>query len=181
MSQNEFLLMLVIIGVACVVIFNFVVFYGAPFLPTKRARTHEVLDLLDLKPGQILLELGSGDGRILREAAGRGLFAIGYELNPLLVWWTRLRSWKYRKLITVHCANYWSEALPPADGIYVFLLQPYMTKLDQKLQQDIIRSVKLVSFAFPIPNKRPQKNQGGMYLYQYDSRRLNSGNPRELH
>ncbi len=155
------------IGIFAVLIFSFVILFGAPFLPTLKARTAEALDLLDLKPGQTLLELGSGDGRILRAAAERGINAIGYELNPVLVLWSRLKTWKYRQNITVHLANYWRVKLPKTDGIYVFLLNPYMEKLNNKIEQEISKPVKLVSFAFEIPGKKPTKTKNGLYLYLY--------------
>lgn len=159
---------LFVIAIATILIFSFVIFFGAPFLPTLKGRTNEALDLLDLKPGQTLLELGSGDGRILRAAAKRGIKSVGYELNPLLVIWSTLVSLKYRKLITVRWGNYWRHKLPVTDGIYVFLLNPYMEKLNNKIEQEISKPVKLVSFAFAIPGKKPAKELNGLMLYKYD-------------
>jgi len=161
------MLILWAIGIACILLFGFTVLFGAPFLPTLSNRTNDALDMLDLKPGELLLELGSGDGRLLKEAAKRGIKSIGYELNPLLVWYSRIRLWRYRKLAKVRMANYWQVDLPKAQGIYVFLLQPYMQKLDKKLSQSNIAPVKLVSFAFVIPNKKPAQEKQGMRLYIY--------------
>lgn len=157
-----------VIAITTIMIFSFVIAFGAPFLPTLKARTPEALDLLDLKPGQTLLELGSGDGRILRAAAERGIKSIGYELNPLLVVWSMLISLKYRKLITVRWGNYWRHRLPVTDGIYVFLLNPYMEKLNNKIEQEISKPVKVVSFAFAIPGKKPVKELHGLMLYEYN-------------
>jgi 16S rRNA A1518/A1519 N6-dimethyltransferase RsmA/KsgA/DIM1 with predicted DNA glycosylase/AP lyase activity len=130
----------------------------------------DALDLLALKPGETMVELGSGDGRMLRAVAERGVHAIGYELNPLLVAWSRLRHRKYRRFITVHWGNYWRHKLPETDAIYVFLLNPYMDKLDKKITQEINKKVKLVSFAFAVPGKKPAREQGGMMLYEYNPR-----------
>lgn len=118
-----------------------------------------------------MLELGSGDGRMLREAARRGIHAVGYELNPLLVWYTRVTTLRYRKLITVKCRNYWQESLSDCDGIYVFLLNPHMKRLDDKIVREKQGHLKLVSFAYPIPDKKPSKATVGptvgLYLYRY--------------
>ncbi len=149
------------------VLFVFVIAFGAPFLPTLKSRTPDALKLLNLKPGQTLVELGSGDGRLLKLAAEQGVYAIGYELNPILVVWTYVSCWRYRKYITVHLGNFWHKKLPPTDGIYTFLLDPYMEKLDKKITQEITRKVKLVSFAFEIPHKKPSKEINGMRLYEY--------------
>ncbi len=155
------------IGILCVLLFGFTVLFGAPFLPTLKSRQADALDLLDLKPGELLLELGSGDGRLLAEAAKRGIRSIGYELNPLLVAYSRIKLWRYRKITSVKCVNYWTQKLPKAQGIYVFLLNPYMQKLDLKLTNEVAKPVKIVSFAFKIPNKKPLKEIKGMRLYLY--------------
>ena len=158
--------LLVLIVIAFILIFSFVILFGAPYLPTLKKRAEDAFELLDLKPGQTLLELGSGDGRMLKMAAKRGIRAIGYELNPLLVIYTKISCYKYRKLVTVKCRNYWKVKLPACDGVYVFLLERYMAKLDHKITTEKQGEVKLVSFAFKIPGKKA-KEKNGLFLYRY--------------
>ena len=155
------------VGIFLFLIFSFVILFGAPFLPTLKKQAEAALELLDLRPGDTLLELGSGDGRILRMAAERGIRGIGYELNPLLVWYSQARNWRYRKLISFKCRNYWTVRLPPADGIFVFLLDKYMPKLDTKIRAELKPPVKLVSYAFKIPGKKIFKQKNGLFLYKY--------------
>lgn len=149
-------------------LFAVVIFRGAPYVPTLRQQVRDALDLLDLQPGQTLFELGSGDGRLLRAAAERGIYAVGYELNPLLVLWSRLRHWKYRRYITVKWADCWRVEWPDSDGMYVFLLERFMGKLDKKIVHYTKgRPYKVVSFAFEIPNRKPEKAKKGLRLYRY--------------
>jgi SAM-dependent methyltransferase len=155
---------LAIVGFAA---FTFVIAFGAPFLPTLSEHVPRALNLINLKPGQTLLELGSGDGRVLIAAAERGINAIGYEINPLLVLYSRYRTRKYRDKVQVFWGNYWTNTWPQADGVFVFLLQPYMEKLDKKIIQEYSTPVKLVSFAFHIPGKNPDAKQVGLFLYEY--------------
>lgn len=162
----------IVLGLAAIILlFGFVVFYGAPYLPTLKKQTKDALDLLDLKPGQTLLELGSGDGTVLLAAAKRGIRCVGYELNPVLVVISRIMTWRYRKLVTIKMANYWSVQWPKTDGIYVFLLQKYMDKLDTKVTQHSRKygTIKLVSFAFTIPNKTPKAKRTGLTLYVFNA------------
>jgi len=160
---------LIIILTFVILLFSFVILRGAPYLPTLKKQVQDALDLLDLKPGDTLLELGSGDGRMLRAAAMRGVYSVGYELNPLLVLWTRIYNWRYRKFISVKWGDYWNSKWPKSDGMYVFLLQKYMSKLDKKLIQYLDgQSYKVVSFGFTIPDKKPIKTIKGLSLYRYN-------------
>lgn len=146
--------------------FCFVIFFGAPYLPVLKDQKAAAFELLDLKPGQVLIELGSGDGRVLKAAAKKGLYAVGYELNPLLVIASWLLTLRYRKKIRIIWGNYWRAKWPEADGIYVFLYTDYMQKLDKKIQA-AGRKVKLVSVTFKIPDKKPLKEKDGVFLYRY--------------
>ncbi len=149
-----------------VLLFGFVVAFGAPYLPTLKRQTESALDLLDLKKGQTLLELGSGDGRVLKAAARRGLNVTGYELNPILVLISIISTWKYRKNVHITWGNYWHHQWPKTDGIFVFLLDKYMAKLDKKIIQQQLNT-KLVSFAFKVPGKKAVKETDGLFLYKY--------------
>ena len=140
---------------------------GAPYVPILRKQSRDLLELASLKPGQTLIDLGSGDGRLLKQAAARGITCIGYEINPYLVFISRLVCWRYRKLVTIHTANLWTIKLPPADVIYVFALDRYMTRLDQKFAAEITRPTIVVSYIFEIPHRQPIRHTPNTYVYQY--------------
>jgi 16S rRNA A1518/A1519 N6-dimethyltransferase RsmA/KsgA/DIM1 with predicted DNA glycosylase/AP lyase activity len=141
---------------------------GAPYLPTLRPQVAAALKLVDLKPGQTLIELGCGDGKVLIAAAGQGLNVVGYELNPLLVAVAWLRTRRYHKQVRVIWGNFWSVEWPAADAIFTFLLPRYMEKLDKKCVQYSHKPLKLASFAFKIPRKHPAAEAKGVFLYTYD-------------
>lgn len=157
-------------GIAIVLLFGFVVLFGAPYLPTLQPQTNQALDMLNLKPGQTLLELGSGDGRVMRAAAERGLTVVGYELNPLLVLVSLVVTWRYRKQVRVVWGNFWQAKWPDVDAVFVFLLDKYMKKLDTKITHKVAQQnkpIKLLSFTFAIPDRKPTKRYRGILLYDY--------------
>jgi SAM-dependent methyltransferase len=159
---------LVLAGLIAILLFAGVVAFGAPFLPTLKNRIDDALELLDLKPGQTMLELGSGDGRLLLAAAKKGVKSVGCELNPVLVLYSRLITFRYRRLVKIKWGNYWTMSWPESDAMYVFLLQPYMSKLHKKVvQYSKNKPYKLVSFGFEITEKKPEKTINGMHLYTY--------------
>ena len=148
--------------------FSIVIFFGAPYLPTLKKEKLAAIELLDLKKGELMLELGSGDGRMLKEMAKKEVYCIGYELNPLLVLISRLICWPQRQFVTIKWTNFWVEELPDASGIYVFLLDRYMEKLNAKIINRKNKvPLKLVSYAFKVPKKKYLKKNGALYLYQY--------------
>ena len=151
--------------IAC---FASVLLAGAPYLPTLRPQVRAALKLADLKPGDTLLELGCGDGRVLIAAARQGLNVVGYELNPLLAVLAWLRTRRYRRRVRVIWGDFWRKPWPPAEAIFTFLLPRYMPKLNKKVMQYSDKPVKLISFAFTIPGKKTAAEKNGVYLYKYD-------------
>jgi hypothetical protein len=147
--------------------FGGVLLFGAPYLPTLRPQVHAALELANLKPGQTLLELGCGDGKVLIAAAQVGIHSVGYELNPILALIAWIRTRRFRSHVSIKCANFWTAEWPPTDAIFTFLLDRYMQKLDTKIVQSVAKPVKLVSFAFQIPGKHPNHQAAGVFLYEY--------------
>lgn len=147
--------------------FFFVIFLGAPYLPTLNTQIENAFNIADIKAGQTIVELGCGDGKVLIAAAKRGINSIGYEINPVLFLIAWFRTLKYRSKVRLVLGNYWNKDWPEADAIFVFLLQKYMKKLDKKCIQYRYKPVKLMSFAFTISGKEAVATQGGIYLYEY--------------
>ncbi|HEX5395235.1 MAG TPA: class I SAM-dependent methyltransferase [Candidatus Saccharimonadales bacterium] len=162
------MIILALLAAALVIIFGFVLLFGAPYLPTLKKPRNDVFELLALKPGQVFVDLGCGDGRMLSAAAQRGYEAVGYELNPLLALYAWLRTRRYSGKVKVRCANFWNADISDADGVFVFLIGHFMFRLDKMIsRQSGGKTIKLVSNAFEIPGKRPVKRKGGLYLYVY--------------
>lgn len=155
---------------ACMLVlpFGYVLIFGAPYLPTRKKQANQALDLLELKEGDVFVDLGSGDGAVLIEAARRGVVCYGYELNPLVFFASKLRTLKYRNQIKIYCRDYWQTPLPEnTKGVFVFLLDPFMERLDNKLSSEMSDGGRLVSYTFKIPNKKAIKSKNAMYLYKY--------------
>ena len=155
--------MLLVFGVL-VLTFGGVVLVGAPYLPTLRPQAAAAFELLRLGKGQTLLELGCGDGKVLLLAAERGYQVVGIELNPFLALIAWLRTRHRRKQVRIIWGNFWRIPWPEADGVFVFLLDRFMPKLDARMEQ---YGGPLASVAFKIPGKTAAKKQSGVFLYLY--------------
>ena len=156
-----------LILLAMSVLIGFVVFFGPPYVPTLRRNMDAALDLLELKPGQTMLDLGSGDGRVLVAAAKRGVNVVGIELSPVLVIISWLRTRRYRKQVRIIWGNYFQVKWPPAGAIFTFMIPRQMSRLDKAIERWRKGPVRLASFAFAIPGKKPSYTRNGVFLYHY--------------
>lgn len=155
-------------GVLLILAYSFVIAFGAPFLPTMKKERRAALDLLNLKPGQVFVDLGSGDGGLLVLAAQRGLEAVGYEINPFLWAYSVLRTRRFGRQVKVKLESFWRADLSAADGIFVFLIAHHMKRLDKLLaSRKGKRVLKVVSHAFAIPGQKPARKLGALLLYIY--------------
>lgn len=162
------MLWIVLIGLAVLACFSFVLLFGAPYLPTLTPQVEAALQLANVKPGETMIELGCGDGKVLIAAAQTGVHAIGYELNPILALTAWLRTRRFKGSVKVVWGNFWQIDWPEAAAIFTFLHPRFMKKLDTKIVQSSLKDVKLVSFAFTVPGREPVEEKNGVFLYQYE-------------
>jgi len=130
---------------------------GAMFVTTSRTRVRAFLEAVPLGPGQLLIDLGCGDGRVLRAARRRyGVRAIGVEINPLPYLLARVLAWG-RPGIEVRRGSFWTEDLGPADVVTCYLFPDVMARLADKLAAELRPGARVVSFNFPLPGWRPER------------------------
>lgn len=121
-----------------IVLFGFTAFFGAPYVPSHRKYVRLAFTkLYRLKPDDVVVDLGSGDGRVLRVATKHGARAIGYELNPLLVLVSRILGHGDKKQSTI-LTDMWSRDMPEdTTVVYVFSVSRDARKLVRKLQKHV--------------------------------------------
>lgn len=156
---------------AVIFLFGFVVFRGAPYVPSRRRELADAFEqLYPLDSHDTLVDIGSGDGIVLREAAKRGARAVGYELNPILVLVSRLLS-RGSDRVTTRLADFWTVQLPPETTVvYVFGESRDITKMAQKVENEAVRlgkTLAFMSYGFAVPGRTPVKKVGAYYLYQF--------------
>lgn len=154
-----------------VILFGFVVFRGAPHVPSKKRQLAVAFDeLYPLTKHDLLVDIGSGDGVVLREAAKREAKAIGYELNPALVLVARILS-RQEPLVTVRLADFWFVQLPPETTVvYAFGETRDIKKMAKKVNDEATRlnkKLSFISFGFAVPDQTPIKTLGPYYLYEF--------------
>jgi SAM-dependent methyltransferase len=154
------------VAIVLILAYGFVLLFGAPYFPSLKPHVKAALDLLDLKEGQVVYDLGCGDGRFLKAAAKSGLKAVGYELNPFMFLYSWVTTRKYGRQVKVRWGNFWKADISAADAVFVFLLDKYMGQLDEKIK-DTGKHIRLASHTFKIPGRQPAAKKYGVFLYKY--------------
>lgn len=155
--------------------FGFVVFRGAPYVPSHRRYARLALTkLYRLKRSDVLVDLGSGDGIILRLAAKSGARAVGYELNPILVLISRLLARGDRRQ-TTKLADMWLVDFPAETTVvYVFSVSRDADKLTAKLRAHAnthSHQLWCITYGAGLGGEEPVKklHAHSLYLFEPDS------------
>lgn len=155
---------------ALVVLFGFVAFRGAPYVPSHPKQVRKAFqELFPLTEADVVVDAGSGDGLVLRIVAQRGARAIGYELNPLLVLASRIWS-RGNTLVEVRLADFWRATLPSDTTlVYVFSVSRDVAKLERHLQEVATsqqRSFHIMMYGAPLPTLPAKAAMGAHVLYE---------------
>lgn len=143
------------------------VFFGAPFQPSSDKALEKIIRLAGVKKGQKMVDLGSGNGKIIIEFARKGIESHGFEINPLLVLWSRRRIKKLglQKKAFIHLGNFMNQNLSKFNVITSFQINYIMPGLEKKLQRELKKGAKVVSNTWKFPKWKPKEKLGDVRLY----------------
>jgi predicted RNA methylase len=141
---------------------------GPVYKPTKNKDVEKMLDFAEVDKTDVVIDPGSGDGRIMVAAAQRGAQAIGYEIDPFLVHQSRKRIKKLglQGKAEVKMKSFWQADFNQATVIATYLFPKYMVKLKEVLEENLDHPVKLVSNDYQIPNMDYLDKKENIYLYE---------------
>lgn len=147
---------------------------GAPFVPTEPKVVSKMLDMAKIRKGDVVYDLGSGDGRIVVAAALMGAKAVGIEISLFRFWYSQLwiRLLKLQGRARIFRKNLFKVDLREADIIFAFLSQETNDKLVKKFNKELKKGARVVSYAFTMPgwkrtliDTHPSHKYGPIYLY----------------
>ncbi len=157
-----------IIGII-IATFLLTVLFGAPYVPTHKKDLIKLFESIALSEKDILVDIGSGDGIVLKITSDFGAKSIGFEINPFLVLVSKLRLRKSKKT-EVSLQNFWNAF--PVNKITVFYTFGHAERIEKMLnlaqkQADYQNSPLLfISYGFEIKNLKPFKISGAHYIYK---------------
>jgi predicted RNA methylase len=138
--------------------------YGAPWVPTPYRTIRKMLKMAKVKPGDVVYDLGSGDGRIIIEAARTfGAKSVGIEIDPFRFLWTKARIFfqGYSNRVVILMGNFFKVDISDADVVTIYLLQETNEKLISKFVNELRPGTRIVSNTFTLP---------GMYIIDHDEK-----------
>ena len=161
----QILFLLIQLGFVIYLLYMCIAFIsGAPFVPTNPASAHAMIRLANMKAGMRVYDLGSGDGKLLLLAARQGARAIGYEINPLLVLFSNLKT---LGIAVTYWKNFWNADISDADVICVYLLPTRMEKLETKLKKECKKGTLIVSNSFIFPHWKILRQDAANHIYVF--------------
>jgi SAM-dependent methyltransferase len=119
------------------------------WVPTDENLVEAMLDVAEVTPRDYVIDLGSGDGRIVIAAAKRGAHAVGFEFNPDMVELSRRTAEKEGvsdKASFVN-ADLFASDFSQATVITMYLLPQLNLKL-RPIILDLKPGIRIVSHAF---------------------------------
>jgi len=121
-----------------------------PYVPTPQDVVERMLDMANLKPGEFLIDLGSGDGRIVVTAAQRGVRAYGVDLNPKRVQEGIANAAKagVSDRATFEVKDLFDTDISKADVVTTYLLPLVNLDLRPRLIEQMRPGARLITHAF---------------------------------
>ena len=132
----------------------------APFVPSPLPVIEHMLKLVDLQPGEVLFDLGAGDGRTVTMAAQIfGARAIGVELREDLAKKASISINKtsLANRITIVNGDMFKVNLKSADVVFLYLTTSANEKIRPKLENELKKGVRIVSHDYEIVGWKPIK------------------------
>lgn len=151
----------------------------ALYLPTPQPVVQAMLELADVHAGDVVYDLGSGDGRIPITAARRyGVRAVGIELDGRKVAEARCdaRENGVEQLVEFRQADIFDADFSDATVVTLFLFPEMVQRLRPRLLEELAPGTRIVSHRFDLrgwpPDRRIDVGGDTIYLWIVPARRM---------
>lgn len=133
-----------------------------PYVPTPQEVVDRMLELAQVKKGDVVYDLGSGDGRIVITAAKKyGVKAIGFEIDPERIKESRenIRKEGVGNLVEIREQDIRTVNLSPASVLTMYLLPEVNLMLRPNVWKQMKPGSRVVSHDFDMGDWKPLKTE----------------------
>ena len=134
-----------------------------PYVPTPPEVVDRMLELARIKNGDVLYDLGSGDGRIVIQAAKRyGVKGVGIEINVDLVQKARDNAFREKvdALVEFRAQDALTVDVSQATVVTLYMSPEFNAKLRPTFDRQLKSGARVVSHDFEIKGWVPDKVEG---------------------
>jgi len=132
----------------------------APYFPTPPVIVEKMLRMADLKKGEKMFDLGSGDGRIVIMAAKKfGADATGVEIDDSLAKQStaEIAHQGLAKTARIIHGDVTAQDYSAANVITVYLLPDSNTKIRPMLEKQLKKGTRIIAHDFEFSGWKPEK------------------------
>ena len=163
-----FFILLFVIGLLWILV---PAMYGLPSRPTNPNRIRKALKLANLKPDEVLYDLGSGDGRVLIIAAREfGAKAVGVEIGPVqrAFSWLKVLYNGVSDRVRVEAGNFYKSDVRAADVVFIYATSTEVAKLASHLEGQMKSGSRVISISADFPEWEPSlfDEKGLIFVYE---------------
>lgn len=133
-----------------------------PYKGTRPDVVALMLDMGEIRPGDHVIDLGTGDGRILIAAAReRGATGLGIDIDPVMVRRARANAKRagVADKVRFETADLFDTHLGDADVVTMYLLPEVNLKLRPRLLEQLQPGARIVSHAFDMGDWEPEETR----------------------
>ena len=148
---------------------------GVPYVPLNKKQLQSIMDHVQLQATDNLVDLGSGDGRVLRLFEKQGVKNLsGYEVNYWAYLLSLIKNKSYHSKAKIYFKNFRKADLSQYNIIFCYLLEGYLKSLRGKFDKELRPGTKVISYGFPVKDwiepeiiysNKENKNLGKIFIY----------------
>lgn len=141
---------------------------GAPYVQTNDEDSKKILEIVKKNSPKYIVDIGSGDGKLVILLASHGIKADGIEINPLLVFKSKraIKKAGLGKFAKIHWGSYWKHNLSKYDMAVTYAIRHIMPRLEKKLAAELESGSLVVSNFFIFPNLKQVNRQERIRVYK---------------
>lgn len=145
-----------------------------PFISSKKKFFSRLLEIINLKEGEVFVDLGCGDSRLLIEAEKKyKVRTIGYELSLTAFIISKINIFLKKAKTKIYFQDFFKADLSQVDVVFCYLYPPVMSHLSKKLKEELKLGARIFSLAFPLPDWPEEKifyldeknKKDGVFIY----------------
>lgn len=132
------------------------------YVPTSPEMVDVMLKMADVKPGEMVYDLGCGDGRIVVTAARDfGARGIGVDIDPERIRESRqnVRDAKVGDRVQIKYADLFEMDFSDADVVALYLLPALNLRLRPRILNELRPGTRIVSNSFDMDDWRPDQQE----------------------